>query len=71
MILKKSDFWMILIISAILVWMNYVVIAGGKPVEVSKAVSTLEIKRFDPNNPPPDVSETFHGVTKWQYKCPC
>lgn len=69
--LKKSDFWMILIITVILIWMNYVVIAGGKPVEVSKAISTLEIKRFDPNNPPDDVSQTFHGVTKWQFECPC
>lgn len=55
----------------ILIFMVYTVVSGGKQVDIQKAESTLVVKRFDPNNPPPDVSPTFHGVTKWKFECPC
>ena len=67
----KSSVTYILLITLAIAGMLFVVLSEGEPVSVSKAESTLETKRFDPDNPPPDVSKTFHGVTKWKFECPC
>lgn len=67
----KSSLTYILLISLAILAMLVVVFTEGEPINISKKESTLEIKRFDPDNPPPDVSKTFHGVTKWKFECPC
>ena len=67
----KNELWLVIFSSVAIIFMIYTVIFGEKQVVINKAESVLVVKRFDPKNPPKDVSPTFHGVTKWEFECPC
>lgn len=69
--LEKNSIWLITGCTVALCFMIAVVVLGEKPVVITKTEPNLTMKRFDPDKPPPDVSPTFHGVTKWKFECPC
>lgn len=67
----KAEIGLISLITLAIIGMTYTVVSEPEAVSVIKAESKLEVKRFDPDNPPPAVSKTFHGVTKWKFECTC
>ena len=46
------------------------IMMSGSPVTVSKSKPIVEIKNFDPKNPPADVGEENDGITHWKFLCP-